>query len=229
MSRTSESSQGTFPTSGAFSRRGSASGMAQGSSNFQSFGQFSEFLRGAVADEESLQMGENLQALAVRVEAAMALLQSPDDTTTRAAAHALMQVADALRGHRAMLLALGADWHRFYEFDAHFVALNQFRVLVTVWAKDAVSPASKLPAASDFDVAAWRLLGAGAMLLDVYEHAQSVANQAAQAAELADAKARAQPVAAPWWRRWRQWWRGRTVGAHERRQSTRRGRRRSDE
>ena len=37
------------------------------STNFQSFGQYSEFLRSAVADEESLQMGDELQALAVQV------------------------------------------------------------------------------------------------------------------------------------------------------------------
>jgi hypothetical protein len=203
--------------------------MASGSSNFQSFGQFSEFLRGAVADEESLQMGENLQALAVQVEAAMALLECQGATATHAAAQALMQVADALRAHRAMLLALGDDWHRFYEFDAHFVALNQFRVLVTGWAKDAAAPVCKLPAPSSFDVAAWRLLGAGAMLLDVYEQSQSVAKQAADTADMADAAAAVPTVAVPWWGRWRQWWRGRTDGVSERRRSSRHGRRRSDQ
>lgn len=200
--------------------------MAMESSNFQSFGQFSEFLRGAVADEESLQMGENLQALAVQVEATMAYLERPDTAGTRAAADALIELADTLRAHRAMLLALGTDWHRFFEFDAHFVALNQFRVLVTVWAKDAAAPENKLPAPSDFDVAAWRLLGAGAMLLDVYEQSQSVAHPSARAAH---AGAGAAPVAVPWWQRWVPGLRGRPNGASERRQSTLRGRRRLDQ
>lgn len=228
MSRAKQPSQTTVPLSGRTSRQDG--GTAVEPSNFQSFGQFSEFLRGAVADEESLQMGENLQALAVQVEATMALLEHPDGTATRAPAHALMQVADALRAHRAILLALGADWHRFYEFDAHFVALNQFRVLATAWAKDAAAPERKLPAPSDFDVVAWRLLGAGAMLLDVYEQSQLAANQAAnQAAEMAHAVAAAPPVVAPWWRRWVPGLRGRSAGANERRQSSHRGRRRSDQ
>lgn len=217
----------TLANSGSPSRRGST--MALGSSNFQSFGQYSEFLRGAVADEESLQMGENLQALAVQVEVVMALLAHPDGAATHAPAQALVQVADALRAHRAMLLALGADWHRFYEFDAHFVALNQFRVLVTAWAKGAVAPDCKLPAPSDFDVAAWRLLGAGAMLLDVYEQAQATAKQATDAADAAAAAPPPLPVTVPWWGRWWPWWRARTDGANERRQPTRRGRRRSDQ
>lgn len=226
MSREPNPSIDTGPVSGASLSRSGVTGASLASSHFQSFGQFSEFLRGAVADEESLQMGENLQALAVQVEATMALLGCHGATATRAAAQALMQVADALRAHRAMVLALGDDWHRFYEFDAHFVALNQFRVLVTAWAKAAVTPERKLPASSDFDVAAWRLLGAGAMLLDVYEQSQVVAKQVAAEA---DAATDTEPFAAPWWRFFRQWWRPRTDGANERRQSARRGRRRSDQ
>ncbi len=222
MSREPEPSVGVGSASGSSLARFGVTGASLASSHFQSFGQFSEFLRGAVADEESLQMGENLQALAVQVEAVMALLECQGATATHTAAQALMQVADALRAHRAMLLALGADWHRFYEFDAHFVALNQFRVLVTAWAKDAVAPERKLPMPSDFDVAAWRLLGAGAMLLDVYEQSQSVAKQDAEAAAFSP------PDAAPWWGRALQWLRERTDVTGERRQSTQRGRRRSD-
>lgn len=225
MSRASIPSIHTGPVSRASFARSGATGALLASSHFQSFGQFSEFLRGAVADEESLQVGENLQALAVQVEAVMALLACQGATATHAAAQALMQVVDTLRLHRALLLALGSDWHRFYEFDAHFVALNQFRVLVGGWAADAVAPERKLPAPSDFDVAAWRLLGAGAMLLDVYEQSQVVATQAAQAT---DEAAAARPVAAPWWGFLRQWWGGRTDGPHDRRQSTKRGRRGSD-
>ena len=224
MSRAKQPLQTTVPLSGRTTRQDRGTGME--SSNFQSFGQFSEFLRGAVADEESLQMGENLQALAVQVETTMALLEHPDGSAPQAPAHALIQVADALRAHRAILLALGADWHRFYEFDAHFVALNQFRVLATAWAKDAAAPERKLPAPSDFDVAAWRLLGAGAMLLDVYEQSQLAASQAA---EMAHAVAAAPPAAVPWWRRWVPGLRGHSNGANDRRQSARRGRRRSDQ
>lgn len=171
-----------------------ASQAAGYSTNFQSFDQYSEFLRSAVADEESLQMGDDLQGLAVLVEALMALL-SQDRVDMPVAAEALVLLLDALREHRTMLLALGADWHHFYEFDAHFVALNQFRVLVTRWAHDAALPDGHLPSSNDFDVVAWRFLGAGAMLLDVYEQSR-----------VAVTSSREDPVAVSFWGRWTAWW-----------------------
>jgi hypothetical protein len=222
MGRDTNPSIVTEPASGALLVRSGVTGASLASSQFQSFGQFSEFLRGAVADEESLQMGENLQALSVQVEATMALLACQGVTATQAAAQALMQVAHALRTHRAMVLALGDDWHRFYEFDAHFVALNQFRVLVTAWARDALATEGKLPTPSDFDVAAWRLLGAGAMLLDVYEQSQSIAMQPV------DAAVAKPPNTIPLWERAQLWWRRRSGAVVERREGTRRGRRGSD-
>ena len=188
-----------------------------GSTNFQSFGQYSEFLRSAVADEESLQMGEDLQALAAQVEALIALLPQIG-VDLPVAAQALMRLVDALREHRTMLLALGADWHHFYEFDAHFVAFNQFRVLVTQWALHATSPGGSLPLVNDFDVVAWRFLGAGAMLLDVYEQSRSPLARPVDA-----------PPAVSWWGRWTAWWRGHREAFTEQRQPGQRGRRRSDQ
>ena len=52
------------------------------SHSFHSFGEYSQFLRSAVADEESLQVGESLQALAVHIEALTAILQQRGDGRT---------------------------------------------------------------------------------------------------------------------------------------------------
>jgi hypothetical protein len=146
-----------------------SSGPSLSTSTAQSFGQYSHFLRSAVADEESLQVGESLQTLAVQIEALVTLLQPARGGDTRRLATALIDLVGDLRTHRALLLGLGVDWHRFFEFDAHFAALNQFRIQVTQWAMEAAPPTRSMPALADFDLAAWRVLGAGSLLLDVYE------------------------------------------------------------
>jgi hypothetical protein len=186
------------------------------SHNFQSFGQYSQFLRSAVADEESLQVGESLQALAVQIEALVTMLQQRSEDSS-ALSQALINLVGDLRTHRALLLALGADWHCYYEFDAHFAALNHFRILVTQWAMEAAPPRHGVPVLADFDLAAWRVLGAGSLLLDVYE--QSRAHAAIEDEEHAAPSA---------WSRWSAWWKRRQIKRRVVRQEGRRGRRKTD-
>jgi hypothetical protein len=187
------------------------------SHSFQSFGEYSQFLRSAVADEESLQVGESLQALAVQIEALVAMLQQRP-IEPRPLSIALINLVGDLRTHRALLLALGADWHSNYEFDAHFAALNHFRILVTQWAMDAAPPRNSVPVLSDFDLAAWRVLGAGSLLLDVYEQSRLAA------ASMPD-EVRSPPST---WGRWSAWWKRRQIKRTVVRQEGRRGRRKSD-
>jgi hypothetical protein len=186
------------------------------SHSFQSFGQYSQFLRSAVADEESLQVGESLQALAVQIEAVVAMLQQRN-LEPHPLSLALINLVGDLRTHRAMLLALGADWHSNYEFDAHFSALNHFRILVTQWAMEAAPPRNGVPALADFDLAAWRVLGAGSLLLDVYD-------QARNASTVTDEERVAPSV----WSRWSAWWNRRQIKRKVVRQEGRRGRRKTD-
>jgi len=186
---------------------------------FQTFGQYSEFLRTSVADEESLQVGESLQALAVQVEALLALLQRRG-TQGPALSVALINLLGDLRAHRALLLELSNDWHRFYEFDAHFAALNHFRLQVTQWAMDAAPPSSGVPPLSEFDLSAWRVLGAGSLLLDVYDQSA--------AAVMEDAPERRRPSL---WARWKAWWtrrKARNLFVRKGERRGRRGRRRTD-
>ncbi|MBI2751630.1 MAG: hypothetical protein HYX43_20425 [Burkholderiales bacterium] len=187
------------------------------SSTAQSFGQYSHFLRSAVADEESLQVGESLQALAVQIEALVSLLQPARGGDPQRLATALIDLVGDLRTHRALLLGLGVDWHRFFEFDAHFAALNQFRIQVTQWAMEAAPPTRSTPALADFDLAAWRVLGAGSLLLDVYEQSKL----SAQAPD----EGRRPPS---FWARWRAWWKRRSIRRQVVRKGGSRGRRRTD-
>lgn len=209
------------PSAGALSASSSAShaqpqSVSQ-SHSFQSFGEYSQFLRSAVADEESLQVGESLQVLAAQIEALAAMLQQRT-IEPRPLSLALINLVGDLRTHRALLLGLGGDWHSNYEFDAHFAALNNFRILVTQWAMNAAPPRNSAPVLSDFDLAAWRVLGAGSLLLDVYEQSRQAA------APLPD------EVRAPasTWGRWSAWWKRRQIKRTVVRQEGRRGRRKSD-
>jgi hypothetical protein len=210
------SSESPTPSSQAETYAPSQTSLQSQSHSFHSFGEYSQFLRSAVADEESLQVGESLQVLAVQIEALVGMLQLPGGERPPLALTLINLVGD-LRTHRALLLGLGPDWHNFFEFDAHFVALNHFRILVTQWAMEAAPPRFGMPALTDFDLAAWRVLGAGSLLLDVYE-------QSRKAAAAADEEFAAPTV----WGRWSAWWALRTRRQKVVLQEGRRGRRKSD-
>ena len=134
----------------------------------RTFGEYSEILRAAVADEESLQMGESLQRLSHQIEAVTETWRLPHADATWLAPH-FLELLDTLRDHHAMVLDLNRDWDRFLEFKAHMAAVNQFRAQLAQWVQVVRLPGAQAPSQTDFDVSAWRLLGAGALLLDVYE------------------------------------------------------------
>ena len=137
----------------------------------RSFGHYSQFLRAALADEESLQLGENLQTMAGQIEQVAALLRAPPVDDRTAIARALVELLDLLRDHRHQVQEMGKDWHASYEFKNHFLALTQFRSLATRWASEAGPPRNLPPSCEEFELAGWRLLGAGALLLDAFEQA----------------------------------------------------------
>ena len=135
-----------------------------------SYGEYSEILRAAVADEESLQVGESLHALSAQIEALTEAWRLPHDNASWLAPH-FLDLLDTLRDHHAMVLDLNRDWDQFLEFKAHMAAVNQFRSQLTLWAQLVRQPGARAPLQSDFDVSAWRLLGAGALVLAVDEQA----------------------------------------------------------
>lgn len=200
----------------AFSRSPSGWLSQSQSHGFQTFGQYSEFLRTAVADEESLQVGESLQSLAGQVESLLSMLQKQGPAAP-ALSQALINLLGDLRAHRALLLGLSADWHRFFEFDAHFAALNHLRILVTQWAMDAAPPKHQMPPFAEFDLVAWRVLGAGSLLLDVYDQSRLTS--------VAAHSARKPPSL---WMRWMAWWQRRRMRVALIRKNGRRGRRATD-
>ena len=99
--------------------------------SIQTFGELSNFLRGAVADEDCRQFGESMGTLATHIEAIVAGLRL---SRARAdVAPLLMDLLTVLRKHRAQVVDLSPDWRGLYEYAAYLTALNNFRVLLGQW------------------------------------------------------------------------------------------------
>jgi len=136
--------------------------------SINSFGELSNFLRGSVADEDSRVFSESMGQLAVHIEAIIAALRLNRMRTT--IAPLLVDLLTVLRGHRILVVNLGLPWRGLYEYAAYLQALNNFRVLIGQWLLDGGPRAAELLlSAEDFELVAWRTLGEGMLLIDMYE------------------------------------------------------------
>jgi hypothetical protein len=171
--------------------------------SIHSFGELSNFLRSAMADEELLQLADGLGGLAASIETVLHGLKSQTDPAAQAPA--LMDLMTILREHRALVIALSPAWRGLYEYAAYLAALNNFRVLIGQWLLTAApqgrsSPAPQAISFEDFELVGWRTLGEGMLLIDMYEQlARGDASESA-AGVLEDARVRR---AKSWWERLR--------------------------
>jgi hypothetical protein len=137
--------------------------------SINSFGGLSQFLRGAVADEDSRQLSESMGVLADHVEAIVAALRL--HRRREVIAPQLVDLLTVLRAHRQAVVSLGEAWRGLYEYASYLQALNNFRVLIGQWLLDGGGPLARELSltAEDFELIAWRTMGEGMMLLDMYE------------------------------------------------------------
>jgi len=168
--------------------------------SINTFGELSHFLRSAVSDEDCRQFGESMGLLASHIEAIVAALRL--DRSRTSAAPLLMDILTVLRGHRALVVGLGPAWRGLYEYAAYLQALNNFRVLIGQWLLEGASESDMLGlTAEDFELVAWRTLGEGMLLLDMYEQLVGSAPQA-ESAPLALEEPRVERAMA-WWKKLR--------------------------
>jgi hypothetical protein len=161
-----------------------------------SFGELSNFLRGAVADEDSRHFSDSMSQLAVHIEAIIAGLRLNRARPT--VAPMLVDLLTVLRSHRNLVVNLGLAWRGLYEYAAYLQALNNFRVLIGQWLLDGgPRSAELLVSAEDFELVAWRTLGEGMLLIDMYE--QWTASEHPDPSSLA-------PLSEPQVERALQWW-----------------------
>ncbi|HSV82219.1 MAG TPA: hypothetical protein VLK85_23750 [Ramlibacter sp.] len=137
-------------------------------SSVNTFGDLSQFLRHAVADEDSRILSEAMAQLAAQAENVIAVLRQSrkrDDV-----APLLVDMLTVLRDHRTLVVGLGLAWRGLYEYAVYLQSLNHFRVLLGQWLLDAEPRDDALVvSAEDFELIAWRMLGEGMLLIDMYE------------------------------------------------------------
>jgi hypothetical protein len=136
--------------------------------SIDTFDGLSNFLRQAVADEDSRIFSESMTELAARVENVLSGLRR--DRRRDAIAPALMDLLTVLRDHRNFVVNLSLAWRGLYEYAGYLNALNNFRVLIGQWLLDVEPWGDRLTVTpEDFALVAWRTLGEGMLLIDMYE------------------------------------------------------------
>lgn len=145
--------------------------------SIHSFGELSNFLRSAVADEDVRQVSESMSLMASRIEAIVAALLLERRRTV--VAPQLVDLLTVLREHRNLVVGLGLPWRGLYEYAGYLQALNNFRVLIGQWLLEGGAHSRDLAlTAEDFELVAWRTLGEGMLMIDMYDqwHASDVAD-----------------------------------------------------
>ena len=136
--------------------------------SINTFGDFSDFLRSAVADEESRELSEGMRHLASQAETVVAALRR--DRHRDNVGPLLMDMLTVLREHRGLVVGLGLAWRGLYEYASYLQSLNNFRVLIGQWLLHAQPWDNLLDVtAAEFELIAWRTLGEGMLLIDMYE------------------------------------------------------------
>lgn len=133
-----------------------------------SAGELNQFLRDTTRSADSAGVGAGMTLLAGHAEQIVQALRA---TRARAeVAPLLVDFLTVLREHRAMVVSLGTDWRTLYEYPAYLAALNNFRLLVGQWLGNDGASGDDLPdGVADFEMVAWRTLGEGMLLIDMYE------------------------------------------------------------
>jgi hypothetical protein len=135
----------------------------------RSFEQLSQFLRGSAEDEEAALVSGGMRQLASRIEAIVGALR--ESRARSEIAPMLVDLLDVLRAHRKQIVNLGLPWRGLYEYAGYLQALTNFRVLIGQWLLDGGPRSTQLLlTAEDFELVAWRTLGEGMLLMDMYEH-----------------------------------------------------------
>jgi hypothetical protein len=136
--------------------------------SIHTFGELGHFLRASVADEDSRQFSDSMAQLAVQIEAIVPSLRRNRVRST--IAPLLVDLLTVVRAHRNLVVNLGLAWRGLYEYAAYLQALNNFRVLIGQWLLDGgPDEAELLLNSEDFELVAWRTLGEGMLLIDMYE------------------------------------------------------------
>jgi hypothetical protein len=169
--------------------------------SINTFGGLSNFLRAAIADEDSRVFSESMGQLASHAEAVVAALRVSRQRDT--ASPVLMDMLTVLREHRTLVVNLGLLWRGLYEYAAYLQALNNFRVLIGQWLLPHPWEHELAVTAEDFELVAWRTLGEGMLLIDMYEQMLMREGLCSERADLSDVPETQVARVLQWWHKLR--------------------------
>ena len=168
--------------------------------SIHTFGELGQFLRGAVLDEDSRTLTESMSHLANHIEAIVAALRLHRQRDV--IAPQLVDLLTVLRAHRNLVVGLALPWRGLYEYAGYLQALNNFRVLIGQWLLDGGPRSQELVVtAEDFELVAWRTLGEGMLMIDMYE--QWLASEQKDASMLGSLEEPQVQRAVQWWKKLR--------------------------
>lgn len=150
-----------------------------------SFDDVSRFLRSGMADEESRQLRESVGALAQQIDEAVRLRRAPaagadpgHRSDEAAIARCAARLAQRVAEHQRFLTGLGSAWHGLYEMGAYQNALRGLRRAVNAWHNALLQrSADEGEAYAHLEPLAWRTLGEGLLLIDMYEQGGGVQSE----------------------------------------------------
>ncbi|GAB3357323.1 MULTISPECIES: hypothetical protein [Giesbergeria] len=178
--------------------------LTEASQTAQSFADISYLLRECVADEELRLLRDSVSALAKALDVAVGARRRRREST--AIARRAAALAQELRHHQAFVGHLGAAWKTMYEWSSYQRALRELAQAVQRWREALAQRSSGEGIAFDqMEQLAWRTLGEGLLLLDMYQQGLGLLLAGSSEAPLS-----APSTPASWWqgvlRHWQHWW-----------------------
>lgn len=163
--------------------------------SLRSLGVTSAWVRYGGATAQSQQLRAGAGALAECIEGAVRTRRLGSDPA--AITQAAEALAQGVRAHQRFLTGLDSAWHALYGFAAYQTALAELLRATQAWQQALVQRSAREGAAFDrAELLAWRTLGEGLLLIDLYEQDDSIPHAPASSPR---------PLSA--WQRILRWWR----------------------
>ena len=162
--------------------------------DMRDFAEFGDALRGMTTDQSSLQLSDGMGELSKAIENVVHALSANKSGDLVGAK--LVELLNAVRKHRQLVVGLGETWRALYEYAAYLAALNNFRLLIGQWLVERNITGDHKLVLDDFEMIGWRTMGEGLMMLDMHEQARTSA-MAELSAEQTDPSHMAR--AKQWW------------------------------
>lgn len=160
----------------------------------QGFDDLVNMLKTSETDAETVQLAASMGQVAKMVERIAPLLGSINGKAS--IGPLLVELMAHLRRHRQMVSSLSMTWHELPEHANYMVALNNFRLLLNQWLMERSVEKDNAVQLEEFEGLAWRTLGDGMLLMDVY---QQLARRAFSETSQAELEGTRTAKAENWW------------------------------